>query len=247
MAPRKTPKPTWFRRIVPPGYQRATLTLTGTSPLLMNSGDVDRDGEEYRAYYLLGQKRGKSLDDDARLRELEWALAMYLDETVGPFIPGKNVKELLRSAATKFRKGEDIKRSLVVIDYRVPLLYDGPRDQASLWEQGYRYTTLAANGGVSRGRVWRCRPKFEDWALVAEIAYDPEDLDFDFLNIVVDRSRKFGLGDYRPEFGSFEAELIAGDVHKLASNGSALKAIVRESLRAHEAIVGRIVQEGAPA
>jgi len=240
-----THKHSWFRRIVPPGYQRATLSLTGTSPLLMNSGDVDRDGEDYRAYYLLGQKKGKSLDDDARLRELEWALAMYLDETVGPFIPGKNVKELLRAAATKFRKGEDVKRSLVVIDHRVPLLYDGPRDQHGLWADGYRYTTLAANGGVSRGRVWRCRPKFDEWALVAELAYDPEDLDLDFLGIVVERARKYGLGDYRPEFGSFDAELIPGELHKLAANGNALKPIVKEQLKAHQAIVARVMEAAA--
>lgn len=230
-----------MRRVVPPGYARATLILTGTSPLLMNSGEFDRDSETYRAYFLLGKKKAKSLDEDQRLRELEWKLRLYLDEEIGPFIPGRNVKELLRSAATKWRKGEDIKRSLVVIDYRIPLLYDGPREQDDLWQAGYKFEAMVSNAGAGSGRVVRCRPKFEGWSLVAELAYDPEDLDFDFLSVVCDRAKKYGLGDYRPEFGAFDAELEQGELHKLSTNGSALKPITRESLLAHESFVQRIM------
>ena len=231
----------WLRRVVPPGYARASLLLTGTSPLLMNAGDFDRDSETFRAYYMLGKKRGKSLDDEARLRELEWILALYLDKELGPFIPGRNVKELLRSAATKWRRGEEIKRSLVVVDYRIPLLYEGPRDQAELWEAGFKYEAMVANAGAGSGRVVRCRPMFESWSLAIELAYDPEDLDLDFLGLVAERSPKFGLGDYRPEFGAFQAELMPGELHKLGANGSALKPIIREQLLAHLAAVDRIM------
>jgi hypothetical protein len=231
----------WMRRVVPPGYQRATLLMTGTAPLLMNSGEFDRDSETYRAYYLLGKKRGKSLDDEARLRELEWSLGIYLDDEAGPYIPGKNVKELLRSAATKWRKGEEVKRSLVVVDYRIPLLYDGPRTADELWAAGFKYEAMVALSGAGSGRVVKCRPKFDDWSLIAELAYDPEDLDFDFLELVVERSKKFGLGDYRPEFGSFEAELQAGDLHKLASNGNATKGRNAAQLKAHLAMVDRVM------
>lgn len=232
----------WMRRIVPAGYVRATLILTGTSPLLMSCSSYDRDSSEYRAYYLLGQKKRKSLDDEARLRELEWGLRFYLDEKVGPFIPGGNVKELLREAATRWRKGEEIVRSLEVIDYRIPLLYEGPREQDELWKAGFKYEAMVSNAGAGSGRVLRCRPKFEGWSLVVEIAYDPEDLDFDLLELVVERTKKFGLGDGRKiGFGQFEAVLEQGEVHKLGSNGSALKPIVREHLAAHIAILDRIM------
>jgi|SRR5215831_9332879 len=238
---------TWLRRVVPAGYQQATLFLTGTAPLLMNSGEFDRDGETYRAYYLLGKKKAKSLDDDARLRELEWTLRIYLDDEAGPYVPGKNVKELLRSAATKWRKGEEIKRSLVVVDYRIPLQYDGPRTADELWAAGFKYEAMVANAGAGSGRVVRCRPMFNGWALVSEIAYDPEDLDFDFLELVVERAKKYGLGDYRPEFGSFEAELQKGDLHKLASNGNAIKGRNADQLKAHMAFVDRIMVGAATA
>jgi hypothetical protein len=245
MPTKKPPEPQWYRRVVPPGYERATLLLAGTSPLLMNSGEADRDSAEYRAYYMLGQKKKKSLDDEARLRELDWALGMYLDEKLGPYIPGKNVKEMLRSSATKWRKGEEIKRSLVVIEYRIPLLYDGPRTQQELWDGEYRYTVMVANAGAGSGRVLRCRPKFEQWSLAAELAYDPEDLDFDFLTLVAERAKKYGLGDYRPEFGSFDPQLERGDVRKVSANGSAIKKVVREHLLAHLAMVDRIMVEAA--
>jgi len=234
----------WLRRIVPAGYAQATLSLSGTSPLLMNNAEADRSGETYRAYYLLGKKKGKSLDDEQRLRELEWQLCLYLDDEIGPYVPGKNVKELLRSAATKWRKGEEIKRSLIVVEYRIPVLYDGPRDQAGLWEGKYEYTTMVANAGAGSGRVLRCRPKFDEWALLVELAYDPEDLDLDFLHLVVERSKKYGLGDGRAiGFGSFEAELLPGDIHKLGANGDALKLIDQNQLAAHIAARDRIMVE----
>lgn len=229
-----------FRRIVPTGYATAKLALIGTSPLLMNSAEADRDSELFRAFVMLGKVKGKSLDDEARLREMEWQLRIYLDDQIGPYIPGKNIKEMLRSAATKWKKGEEIKRSLVVVEDRIPLLYEGPRAQAELWAAGYRYTTMVANNGAGAGRVVRCRPKFENWKIEAEIAYDPEDLDLDFLHIVVDRARKYGLGDYRPTFGSFDAQLTATGTVKEGARGDANKRRDETGAGAHKAFVQRI-------
>lgn len=233
----------WMRRVVPAGYERATLILDGTSPLLMNSADADRSSETYRAYALLGKKKGKSLDDEQRLAELEWSLRLYLDAEIGPYVPGINVKELLRSSATKWRKGQEIVRSLAVLDYRIPLLYEGPRDQAGLWENGFSYTTMVANAGAGSGRVPRTRPKFNHWAIAAEIAFDPEDLDFDFLTVVADRAMKYGLGDGRTiGFGAFTSSLERGELHKVASNGCALKERDKDQVLAHLALVDRLVQ-----
>jgi hypothetical protein len=230
----------WFRRIVPPGYATAELTLEGTSPLLMNSGEFDRDSELYRSFRMLGEKRRKSLDDEARLRELEWELALYLDTELGPYVPGKNVKAMLVRAATKWRRGADIERSLVVVEYRVPLEYEGPRDQAGLWADGYRYTAMVKNAGFNAGRVARCRPMFEQWKLTAPLAYDPEDIDADFLALVVERSQKLGLGDYRPEFGAFTPTLTPGQTTRAARNGHGVKELDKMAVAAHGAMVSRI-------
>jgi hypothetical protein len=89
------------RRIIPTGYHVCKLSLEGESSLLMSSGEADRESDTFRAYRALSKVRSKSEEEESRLRELEWYTRLYFDEQVGVYIPGKNVKELLRSAATK--------------------------------------------------------------------------------------------------------------------------------------------------
>jgi hypothetical protein len=216
-----TPSPT--RRVIRAGHIVCSLTLTGETPLLMSNADTDRESDTYLAYRTLSKKRGKTSEDETRLRELEWYTRLYFDEEVGVYIPGRNVKELLRSAATKWRKGEDVKRSLVVPDYRIPLIYDGPKDAASLWAEGFRYTTMVANSGASAGRVERTRPCFEAWSLKCDIAFDPSDLDLREVETFVERAEKYGLGDYRPEFGAFNASLEFLREQREDSNAEAVK------------------------
>ena len=194
-------------RVAPPGYRVHEFRLEGITPLLMSSGEADRESDTFKAYRMLSKKRGKTTEDESRLRELEWYTRLYFDEQIGCYIPGKNVKELLRSAATKWKKGEDVKRSLIVPEYRIPLIYDGPREPAELWKAGFSYVAMVANAGASKGRVERCRPCFAKWELVTEIAFDPEDLTDDEVEAFVSRSQKYGLGDYRPDFGAFNASL----------------------------------------
>lgn len=240
--------PSWYRGIVPDGYTQALLHMEGRSPLLMNSGESDPDSEEYRAYEALGAAKKKSSEEKAQLRRLEWSLRLYLDPDIGPYIPGKNLQELLRESATKWRKGAELARSLVVVEYRVPLLYDGPRDEEGLWAAGFRYTTMVANAGAGSGRVQRCRPKFESWSLDATIAYDPEELDEHLLHMIVERSQKFGLGDYRPgsphggPFGYFAASLsdVVLELPSPTPNGK--KARDKDEESAHAVKVERIAK-----
>lgn len=193
------------RRAIPTGYLVYEIELTGISPLLMSNGEVDRDSDQYIAYENLAAQKRKTREQRAQLRELEWYTRIYFDDDLGPFIPAKNVKELIRSAATKTRDGENVRRGLVIPEYRIPLVYDGPRDAAELWEAGFRYTAMVANAGAGSGRVDRTRPWFPEWSLVFEVAFDAEELDQRRFEDVVARTEKYGLGDYRPEFGSFAA------------------------------------------
>jgi len=236
------PKSSWLRRIVPEGYAIGTLHLGGTSPLLMNSPEADRDSELFRAYTLLGQKKGKTQDDEARLRALEWEIRIYLDADLGPYIPGRNVKGLLQEAAGKFKKGATVNRSLITVDYRIPLEYDGPRDQEGLWEAGYRYTTMVKNAGFNAGRVMRCRPMFKDWALTVAIAFDPEEIDPDTLALIVERSQRYGLGDFRPEFGAFSASLDLSETKRASRAPLGTKRRNGHDEAAHEAFKARIME-----
>lgn len=214
--------PSVLRREPPNGYLVYQLTLDGETPLLMSSGETDRESELYRDYRALSKARAKTLEQEAKLRELEWHTRIYFDEKIGPYVPGKNVKELLRSAATKERLGESVRRSLVIPDYRIPLTYDGPRDLKGLWDEGFRYTTMVANAGAGAGRVERTRPCFDHWSVSCEIAFDTDELDGDQVARVVRRSEKYGLGDYRPEFGAFQSslEFVREQKSELAVNGA---------------------------
>lgn len=214
-----SPGPT--RRAIPTGYLVYRITLSGVSPLLMSNGEVDRESDLYIAYETLAATRKKTREQRAQLRELEWYTRLYFDKELGPYIPGKNIKELIRSAATKTRDGENVRRGLVVPDYRIPLIYDGPREADELWAAGFRYTAMVANAGAGSGRVDRTRPCFDDWSLEFDVAFDQEELDSKRFEDVINRTEKFGLGDYRPEFGAFEAafEFVRIETADLRVNG----------------------------
>jgi hypothetical protein len=213
-----------LRRVIPEGYTVASITFVGQTPLLMSSADYDRQGDTYKAYQTLAKKRGKTDEDMARLQELEFLTRLYMDEDLGPFIPGINVKELLRSAATEQRLGEVVIREMIVPELRLPLGYDGPRDADGLWAGGFYDTRMVANGGAQKSRVERTRPCFDDWSLVAEVAWDPSYIEMGQMESIVERSKKFGLGDGRKiGFGSFDAELEFVREERHATNGDAVK------------------------
>jgi hypothetical protein len=211
------------RRVIPTGYQVHELHLKGLTPLLMSSGEADRESDTYVAYRMLSKKRGKTVEDESRLRELEWYTRLYFDEEIGCYIPGKNVKEMLRAASTKIRKGEDIKRSLIIPDYRLPLIHKGPQTAAELWAAGFSFVAMVSNAGPGSGRVERCRPCFDQWEIRTEIAFDPEDLDTNDVRFAVERSEKYGLGDYRPDFGSFKATLTFVREQRAETNANGAK------------------------
>jgi|SRR6185436_12816735 len=235
-------QPSWLRRVVPEGYATGTLHITGTSPLLMNSAEADPDSPLFRAYTLLGQKKGKTLDDEARLREMEWELRIYLDEDLGPYIPGRMIKGVLCAAGGKFKKGATLNRAFITILSRIPLEYDGPRDQQGLWDGGYRYTTMVKNAGMNAGRVRRCRPMFPEWSVNVDFAFDPEEVDPDTLSLIVERSQRYGLGDYRPEFGAFSATVELTDTRRAKRDGLGTKTRNGHQEKAHEAFKARIME-----
>jgi hypothetical protein len=61
---------------------------------------------------------------------------------------------------------------------------------------------------VGRVRVMRCRPHFREWGLTADGWLDEDQLNADELRVIVkDAGRLVGLGDWRPRFGRFNAEV----------------------------------------
>jgi hypothetical protein len=185
------------------------LKVTGVAPLLMHAPTLldpmhPLSIEMRRLTDKPGKKRTPA--DHAKLAELEWNAGLYHDATLGPFISSVNLKRAFRLAAGQERKGASLGRALTFADTKMPLVYDGPRDRAGLYAAGFRDTRGVKNAGTGSG-VIRTRPCFEEWELAATVYLNPHELGVSDFARFVAAAQRYGIGDYRPEFGLFRAEL----------------------------------------
>jgi len=184
------------------------VTLTGTRPLLMHS-DVYANPLDPRtiAHKEVTLKKKKTDDDHRFIMRSEWRGALYYDDTEGPYIPGINIESALVAGGKLLRLGAQLKRSIEVVHEIHPLRYSGPRSVEALWDAGY-YDVRSVK--VNTNRVQRCRPLFREWAVEVQIAYNPESIDAaEVLQCLVSAGEYCGIGDYRPKFGRFSAEVAA--------------------------------------
>ena len=182
--------------------------LVGVAPLILNNGRLANPLDDFaKALKKITQKRHKTDADFEEVAKIEWYGSLYLKHG-NICIPGAMVDACLINAAKKLRKGIQAKAGLFSLgDW--PLEYDGPSDIDTLWEDGRcRFTTQCRP--QSKATVMRTRPRFEEWAIDVEIAFNPDvlnasDID-EFLRI---GGRDCGLGNWRPRFGRFEVQTMA--------------------------------------
>lgn len=187
------------------------LHIAGAAPLMMHAPTLlDPQHPTTREVRSLTSKtsKNKTIADHERVARLEWEAGLYHDDDIGPFLPATNIKQAMRAAAGKERMGAGLVRGLTFADTKVALNYEGPRDIDGLYEAGYRDTRAVKNGGVGGGRVMRTRPCFEDWSLQTRVYLNPHELDVESFARFVAAAQRYGLGDYRPEFGLFSAQLF---------------------------------------
>ena len=195
-------------KLIPDAFRRGIVRFEGTAPLKHHNDTLlDVTHPLTRQFKELVSKPSamRTLDDDMNIAHVEWLAGIYHDDELGPYVPGFAIKRAITEAATRYKRGEPLKRGLVVIDHKLPMEYDGPRDLQSLWDEGYRDICGAVNSGRNAGRVMRCRPCWEDWALTIELAYDPKECDADTLVAILEFAQIRGIMDHRPEFGTFAA------------------------------------------
>jgi hypothetical protein len=113
----------------------------------------------------------------------------------------------LREAAGRWKLGAAVKRGVTFPATKISLEYDGARDPDQLYEAGFRDLRPVKNGGFNAGRVMRCRPCFEEWAVQTLCFVDPHEIGLEDLATVVEAAQRYGIGDYRPEYGLFSAEM----------------------------------------
>jgi hypothetical protein len=186
-----------------------TISITGTRPLLMHNGRLaDPLDPAAKALKAFTGKRGKTDADYAEVGRVEFAGAIYIDPDLGPYLPADNIWKTLHVAAKKTKHGKLIEEGVIITTEVNPLVYPGPRDIDGLWRSGtFEFRKTVVN---QRNRVPRTRPIFNQWSVTAEGVFDENVIDLPVLAAIASRAGALvGLGDWRPKFGRFTAE-VAG-------------------------------------
>lgn len=183
------------------------ISITGTAPLLMHSARLANPLDPTaRAVKKISAKRLKTEEDYEEMARLEHAGALYLIPGVGPYLPGENIARCLVDAARITKQGVKVSRGVLVTTDENPISYKGPRTADALWEnENFR---LIAPVKIGTARIMRTRPMFREWVLEAEGILDPAVINLDDLaDIATTAGQMIGLGDWRPRYGRFTANL----------------------------------------
>lgn len=184
------------------------IRLEGTAPLLMHSArlanPLDPAAKNLKA---VTSKRVKTDEDHETVARLEHLASLYLDSDIGPYVPGENISRCLIDGARITKAGRKVERGLLISSDVNPLAYKVPRDAEGLWDdENFRHIASVKVGQV---RVMRCRPIFRQWKTEARGILDTTVLSLEELKqIAAQAGMMVGLGDWRPRYGRFAAEVV---------------------------------------
>jgi hypothetical protein len=179
---------------------RVRLTFDGLTPLVLHNAQlVDKDNDFTKEIARITDKpsRNQTEDDRREIQRLEFFGGIYWSAELGPYVEAAAVRQCLIEAAKVRRLGTTVGRALIMTEQiAFPILYDGPRAVAKLWElPAHRWLTSV---GVGQKRVMRMRPQFPSWQLISEWVLETDVLDFDDLRSIAEQAgRTTGLGDGR--------------------------------------------------
>ena len=185
------------------------LEITGSSPLLMKStkgvNPLHPMTKELKSFT---SKRVKTDEDYASMFWIDYQLGAYYDETLGMYLPAEVLEACIREGAKANRLGEKSKVAVFILDDKIALEYDGPKDIKRLYDAvGDKFKDIRAVT-VNKSKVMRCRPRFEAWGLTVELHLDEKLMNPEQLqNALLIAGTQKGLGDYRPRYGRFTASL----------------------------------------
>lgn len=184
--------------------------IEGISPLIMHSDRLVNpiDPAKLEIAKLTGLKK-KTPDVYEQIARLEFLAGLYIDAEAGPYIPAINVERLLRDSAAKWRAGKDVVSCVMVMDDKIKLVYDGPRQADKLADtprfRDFRSVVL------QRARVMRCRPIFMQWSAAFDVWIDDTDIvePAKVKEFIEFGGKRLGLCDFRPRFGRFKVTKVS--------------------------------------
>jgi hypothetical protein len=177
---------------------KVQVSLQGTSPMLQHNLRLANpfDLITRRIKEITGKR--KKTDKDLRdICELEFRGGLYVNQTLGPYVPSSNIAKCLVEAGKIVRAGRQVQRALFLQGHLIPLLYDGPRTPDELWAQQETYADIRMVG-VNNGKVLRTRPIFPEWALEFDAQLSVQQLNLEeLIHIIAMAGTMEGLGDAR--------------------------------------------------
>ena len=143
------------------------IKIKGIKPIIQNNGTAGLDTR--RAANLekaeITRKRGsnRTETDDARLRELDCQISLYIDESDAPTIPEAAIRAGIETADRKMKQGPQVREGLIVTEI-VSFDYDRERYGATVDElvKTAQFTVPVKMGQV---RINRTRAKFDEWSV----------------------------------------------------------------------------------
>lgn len=187
---------------------RISISLTGTSPLLMhNPRMVDPQFDLNRQIKVLTAKRKKTDEDLASIERLEWYGGLYEENGV-VVQPTSKVRKCIINAAKISKLGKSIERALSFNTLYVPLVYDGPKGIDAIFAERRFHSRLSV--GISGKRVMRVRPQFFPWGMIVSgLFVDDAGMNFDDFERIIELAGVVeGIGDNRVNgYGRFTANI----------------------------------------
>lgn len=193
------------------GIEKVGLRFKGIARLLMHAPTtIDEHHELTIKLQTLTDKKKAIKNDrnmkrtlDEQLSRVEWEAGLWWSSTHGPIIPASAVLACLRDTARRSKQGKLIEGGIVCNASEFKLNYPGPRDMEGLWAADFKDRRAV---GIGNKRIIRTRPLFPiGWYIDVELMLGSSVLNRKTLLQIADDAGGTGLGDYRQQFGKFEA------------------------------------------
>jgi hypothetical protein len=189
--------------------QRETIRLriTGNKRLLMHCGRL-ADPLDPIAQDLarLTSKRPKTIADHKMISKVEWFGGLWLSDGA-PCIPAEALMAAAVGGAKALKRGPQAAAGLSV-EQDALLVYDGPTDVDQLWDSGEFFFRCGVKVGMN-AKTMRTRPCFKDWYADFTASYLPSVIDREHVvQALAQAGVRRGLGDWRPQNGTFEVRQI---------------------------------------
>ncbi len=194
--------------------QSFKIEIDGISPLIMHNGSgIDPLLPQNLEAKEITSKRGsnRTAADEARLKQLETAKSLWLNERGRPTIPTSALRACIEGGAKKLKQGPMVREGLIVLEST--FFYDEEKYGTTL-EDLQTKCQFTVPVVVQRSRILRTRAKFDEpWYCEFFVETDEELVSLEYLEIWLDiAGRRLGLGDWRPQksgmYGRFETRTI---------------------------------------